>query len=127
MKYYKKKDGSIWAFEDDGSQDDLITDDFTKMSKSAISAHLNPPEASPPVPSTVTMVQARFALLDAGHLQTVKDSILALPSPAGDYAREEFEYSTVVKRESKLVKAMAEMLELSDADLDALFIAASKH
>lgn len=32
MKSFKKPDGSIWAFEDDGSQDHLITEDMTPYS-----------------------------------------------------------------------------------------------
>lgn len=33
MKHYKKTDGSVWAFELDGSQDQLITVDMTPCEK----------------------------------------------------------------------------------------------
>ena len=41
MKYYKK-DNDVFAFEADGSQDDLITKDMTKMSDDEVDRHINP-------------------------------------------------------------------------------------
>lgn len=42
MKYYKKNDDSVWAFEEDGSQDEFITNEFTSMTAEEIDRHLNP-------------------------------------------------------------------------------------
>lgn len=42
MKYFKDKDGSVYAFEDDGSQDEFITPAMKKMTNSQIDRHLNP-------------------------------------------------------------------------------------
>ncbi|WP_151724948.1 hypothetical protein [Acinetobacter ursingii] len=42
MKYFKKNDGSVWAFEEDGSQDEFITNEFTSMTAEEIDRHLNP-------------------------------------------------------------------------------------
>lgn len=42
MKYFKDKDGSVYAFEDDGSQDEFITPTMKKMTNSQIDRHLNP-------------------------------------------------------------------------------------
>lgn len=39
MKYYKKQ-GEVWAFESDGSQDHLITEEFTEMTQAEIEDHL---------------------------------------------------------------------------------------
>jgi hypothetical protein len=36
MKHFTKPDGSIWAFESDGSQDRLITRDMTPISDAAL-------------------------------------------------------------------------------------------
>ena len=41
MKYYKLN-GEVFAFESDGSQDDLITKDMTKMSDDDVDRHINP-------------------------------------------------------------------------------------
>lgn len=43
MKTYKKPDSSLWQFEDDGSQDFLITDDMTLLTLEELAAILNPP------------------------------------------------------------------------------------
>lgn len=42
MKYFKKIDDSVWAFEEDGSQDEFITNEFTSMTAEEIDRHLNP-------------------------------------------------------------------------------------
>ncbi|HFX6308253.1 TPA: hypothetical protein ACIFCR_001389 [Acinetobacter baumannii] len=42
MKYYKKPNGDVYAFEDDGSQDIYITLDMTAMTADEIDRHLNP-------------------------------------------------------------------------------------
>ena len=41
MKYYKLNN-VVYAFEADGSQDDLITKDMTKMSDDDVDRHINP-------------------------------------------------------------------------------------
>ena len=41
MKYYKK-DNEVFAFEDDGSQDEYITQDMVRMTSSEVDKHLNP-------------------------------------------------------------------------------------
>ena len=41
MKYYKK-DGQVFAFEIDGSQDSYITEDMVKMTDDEVDRHINP-------------------------------------------------------------------------------------
>lgn len=41
MKYFKKN-GQVYAFDSDGSQDELITNEFIKMTKNEIDRHVNP-------------------------------------------------------------------------------------
>lgn len=86
-----------------------------------------PPPAPPPPgpPTVVTMRQARLALLQAGKLAAVAPAIAALPSPAKEAAQIEWEYSTEVQRSWPLVQALAPALGMTNADLDALFIAAA--
>ena len=84
-----------------------------------------PPEPAPPyVPASVTMRQARLALLGAGLLASVDAAIDGLPSPQKEAARIEWEYATEVQRVSGLVPMMGAALGLDDAALDALFVAA---
>lgn len=78
------------------------------------------------IPAQVTMRQARLALLGAGLLASVDAAINALPSPAKEAARIEWDYSSAVERNRGLVLQLGGALGLSSAQLDALFIAAEK-
>ena len=77
------------------------------------------------VPDSVTMRQARLALLGAGLLAGVDAAINSLPSPQKEAAKIEWEYTTDVQRSSGLVPMMGAALGLDDAALDALFIEAA--
>ena len=72
------------------------------------------------VPSKVTMRQARHALLDAGLLPLVEQSL----TDGKDLI--DWEYATEVYRNSGLVSRLSEALGLSELEVDKLFIEASK-
>lgn len=74
-----------------------------------------------PVPTSLTMRQARLALLAAGLLDTVQAGVLAMPQSA----QIEWEFATTVERASPLVTTLAASLSLDDAALDALFTSGS--
>lgn len=78
----------------------------------------------PPAPSSVTMRQARLALLGAGLLSSVDAAIDAMPSPQKEAARIEWEYSQEVQRNKPLVQALGPALGLTEAQIDALFTVA---
>lgn len=80
---------------------------------------------TPLAPQTVSMRQARLALLGAGLLTHVNDALAVMPGIEGEAARIEWEYATEVKRDSALVTGMTAALGLTEAQLDALFIAAA--
>lgn len=42
MKHYKAPDGSVWAYEEDGSQDHIIPDNFAPMTAAEVAAHRAP-------------------------------------------------------------------------------------
>jgi len=77
------------------------------------------------VPQEVSMRQARLALLARGVLGQVDAAIESLPSPGREAARIEWDYSSVVARNSPLVVMMGAALGLDDGALDQLFIVAS--
>ena len=83
------------------------------------------PPAPPVVPASVTMRQARLALLGAGLLDDVDAAINSLPIPQKEAARIEWEYSHEVQRHNGFVSVLAPMLGLTDAQTDALFIGAA--
>lgn len=83
----------------------------------------NTPEPAdpPPVPviTSVTMRQARLALLQSGLLTQVSASIT---DPA---AQIEWEYAQTVERNSPLVQQIATGLSLDEQQLDSLFTLAA--
>ena len=73
------------------------------------------------IPTTVSMRQARLALLQSGLLDTVNLTIIA----GGDADKITWEYATEVNRSDSLVQNLAIGLGLSETDLDNLFLLAS--
>jgi hypothetical protein len=79
-----------------------------------------PPTPAPPlIPTSVTMRQARLALLGAGLLEQVN---AAITDPA---AQIEWEYATTVERNSPLVQNLSIGLGLTEQQLDDLFTTAA--
>ncbi len=84
----------------------------------------------PPIPQeiipeviipTISMRQARLALLGAGLLSQVNAAVAQLD----ETAKIEWEYASEVKRDAPLVVGLAQALNLTDQQLDELFILAS--
>jgi len=76
-----------------------------------------------PVPSEVTMFQARAVLIRSGLFRQVNTTLGALDPETEEY--QAWEYGGHVTRDGKLVAAMAAGLGLTDAQLDDLFRAAA--
>jgi len=72
------------------------------------------------IPKSVSMRQARLALLAADLLDTVDAAI----NQAGGAAKIEWEYAATVERDSTLVSGMTAALGLTEQQLDDLFLAA---
>jgi len=77
-------------------------------------------------PQEVSMRQARLSLLARGVLGQVDAAIDSLPSPDREAARIEWDYSSVVARDSPLVEMMGAVLGLDESALDELFITAAR-
>lgn len=73
------------------------------------------------IPQSVTMRQARLALLGAGLLAQVATAINALPSPQKEAAQIEWEYSQTVERNRGFVLLLGAALGLTALQLDGLF------
>ena len=80
----------------------------------------------PVVPDSVTMRQARLALLGAGKLAMVDTAIDSMPEPQKSAARIEWEYCNEVQRHNGFVAALGPALGMTSAQIDALFVAAAK-
>lgn len=83
------------------------------------------PSPPPVVPRSVTMRQARLALLQTGKLDVVNSAIAGMPGDAGAAARIEWEFSSTVERDRGHVKQIAIGLGMTDKQLDDLFILAA--
>ncbi|WEV48081.1 hypothetical protein OZX61_07230 [Acinetobacter sp. ESL0695] len=90
MKYYKKDD-QVYAFEDDGSQDDYITSDMVLMTADEVDRHLNP----------------QNYLTDEQKLQIKKDGNL-------QKAQSEYDIATLK------IDALSQQIEDEDGDIKTL-------
>lgn len=124
--------GSIYRLEkDDVAKTWVVVEDVTLITQFGFLLKdfpdVMPPELPtyiPPlskVPKAVTMRQARLALLGVGLLQSVTEAVAAMPGIEGDAARIEWEYAQEVHRDSALLATLANAMQMTDAQLDALF------
>lgn len=75
-----------------------------------------------PVPQEVSRFQGRAALIQAGHMAAIQSYI---DEPTTDImVKEAWANVTVFRRQSPMILTVASVLNLSDEDLDNLFIAA---
>lgn len=75
-----------------------------------------------PVPASVTMRQARQAMLYAGILAQVDALIAAMPGEEGESARIDWAYAHDVKRDWPLIGALGPQLGLTERQIDDLFV-----
>lgn len=77
------------------------------------------------VPTSVTMRQARQAMLNAGILGQVDSLIAAMPGEEGESARIDWNHAREVKRDWPLIGALGPQLGLTEQQIDDLFIYAA--
>ena len=121
--YRLEKDDAAktWVVVKDASlieQFGFLLKDFPDVTPPELPTYVQPPSK---VPQAVTMRQARLALLGVGLLQSVADAMAAMPGIEGDAARIEWEYAQEVRRDSALLASLANAMQITDAQLDALF------
>ena len=128
---------TMWRLEKDEEEkawrviEDTSTIERFELSKKDFPSSV-PPEAPAYVesasaaPESVSMRQARLALLQAGLLQAAEDAISGMTGVEGDVARIEWQYAQEVRRSQPLVQSIASGLGLDDRALASLFEQASK-
>lgn len=92
---------------------------------SAFVAPAAPPQPEPLPPASVTMRQARLALLAYGILGSVDAAIDGMPEPDRSEARIEWDYSNEVQRHNGFVAQLGPVLGLTETQLDDLFALAA--
>lgn len=125
MIYFKSPTGQVFAYETQAEKEQFAPIDLIPMTDEEVRLHLNPPFVDS-VPQTVTMRQARLALLADSKLSQVDAVIDSLPEPQKSAARIEWDYSSEVQRDRPFVKQIGAALGYTDEQLDQLFIEASK-
>ena len=135
MKYYKNTmTNLIHGFESDGSQDELITDEFKPLTKAEKERLLNPQkfltaeekrEIFLSTLKPLTRRQFKLSLLENGLLENIESAIDNIPD---DLLRKrlqiEYTESDEFQRQSESVNAMFNLLELNDDQLDKFWLQA---
>ena len=130
MKYYKLN-GQVFAFEDDGSQDEYITEDMVRMTSSEVDKHLNPKnymtdeqlyEIYVKSLRPLTRRQFRLALLDVGLLDDLEAAISNIEDTT-EKRRIDIEYTESDKfaRTSESVKTMFTLINQTEEQINELW------
>lgn len=78
------------------------------------------------IPNSISMAQARIALIDMGLIDKVQSTLAAIPDgKERAKALAWWEYAQTVERDHVTVKVLIKTLELSEAQVDELFLLAS--
>jgi hypothetical protein len=119
-QYIDANNAVVAVFDEDGiSRMSMLASALPEGT--VIDAYVTPP---PPIPSTVTRFQALAVLAAGGYLDAVRTYINTLDQ--NNVQRLAWENAADWERSSPTLNALATMLGLSDAQVDELFIAASK-
>lgn len=77
MKHFLHNDGSLWAFESDGSQDDLIMSDMLPLTEEELAQHRSAQHAQTIQDRIAAYIMAVQEMLDEAARQRGYDSILS--------------------------------------------------
>ena len=130
MKYYRKG-SEVFAFEDDGSQDEYITQDMVRMTPSEVDKHVNPQkhmtdeqlyEIYVKSLRPLTRRQFRLALLDVGLLDDLETAISNIEDTT-EKKRIDIEYTESDKfaRTSEIVKTMFTLINQTEDQINELW------
>ena len=130
MKYYKLNQ-VVYAFEQDGTQDHLITKDMAAMTADEIDRHINPDKyltASQKYQQylkTLTPLsrrQFKLVLLENGLLSQVESAIENIEDVT-QKTRMQIEYTeaTEFRRKSESLLAMCALLDLSEEQINTMW------
>lgn len=131
MNYFKKND-EVFAFDDD--QLDLVTEDFVEMTADEIDQHLNPQnyltedeklEHYRSQFTVLTRRQFKLILLENNLLNQIETSIRTIEDEKQRQRISiEYEEATEFHRYSDSVLYMCQMLQLTDEQVDEVWLKA---
>lgn len=124
MKYYKLNN-VVYAFESDGSQDDLITKDMIKMSDDEVDRHVNPEKYLSDIEKAqlsrermlrLTPIEFDIKLVDAGLYDQVQELIQSDIKLKISYTR-----ATFFSRTDPFIDQARIALNLTDEQVDSIW------
>lgn len=118
MKYYTL-DNTVYAYDEEQVAMGLA-DDKVELTAEELEFHLNSPVVIT-IPSSVTMRQARLALLQVGLLATIDT---AIANGSDEAMKIEWEYTTSIERNWSSLIALTTDMGMTSKQLDDLFILA---
>lgn len=135
MKYYKDKDDNVYAFEEDGSQNEYISSELIAISKEEAdkliekAQEMSRAETEDYIPDTLSRFQMlsilKISKLDSwkSMYQVVDNFInkLSDDSPDNIIIKTAWDSASEFRRESLLVSEIRKHLNLSAAEIDDLF------
>jgi len=115
MKYFLSPSGSLFAFESDGSQDNLIPSNYVLATDAQVRDIQNPHLTL--APADLTPRQIRMALTRAGLRATVEDAVAS----GGQELKDWWEWSQTFERNHPAVIQMGAALGQTPEQMDALW------
>lgn len=82
-----------------------------------------PPAPPVAVPEQVPMLDAHLVLIDAGYMPAIDEYLDSLTGINGAKARAYFRVAQTVRRDHELVEVLRQVLSLTHAQIDELFVA----
>ena len=126
MKHYIDKDKQIHGIGEagdiDGDQGFLVQDSWTLLTDEEFQAAITP---APIQITSITMRQARLALLAHNKLSDVQTTIDSLPSPMKEQAQIEWEYAKDIDINNPLIVQLMGSLGFTETTLGDLFAEAA--
>lgn len=125
MKYYKKG-SEVFAFEDDGSQDDYIKEDMVRMPDDEVDRHINPEKYLSDEErlhlirkrmSKLTPIEFDIKLVDSGLYDQVQELIQSDIKLKIAYTR-----ATFFSRTDPFINQARIALNLTDEQVDAMWM-----
>lgn len=131
MRYFRSQDNQVFGYETDGTQNQLITDaesftlaqEWCEMTTEQARIYLESLRQNS-VPSVVSKVQAVLSLSRAGIWPAFNAYLNA--DDTSDEHKLAWENLSEVHRDSEMLAEIAGALELSDDQVNALFVSASQ-
>ena len=124
MKYYKTNN-EVYAFESDGSQDHLITDEFIAMTQDEVDRHINPEKYLSDIEKaqlnrermpTLTPIEFDIKLVGAGLYDQVQELITSDIKLRIAYTR-----ATFFSRTDPFIDQARIALNLTDEQVDMIW------